>query len=96
MGIVLAVVAIALPVIGLAIYEKRPLKRPFVFTALSFASCCGVFLMQMSSIKEEVFAGQIGTVEDTIGALIMIGAVVAAVTVIANFILLAVYSMDKE
>ena len=96
MGIILAVVAIALPIIGLAIYEKKPLKRPYAFTALSFASCCGVFLMQMSSIKEDVFAGQIGTVEDTIGALILIGAVLAVVTVIANFILLAVYSMDKE
>lgn len=88
-SIISAVTAIALPSFALWKNEKHPLKRPYIISIFSFTFCSITIITQLITLKKQIFAGSIGTVEDTIWAVIMLCIALLIITVTANLLLLA-------
>lgn len=61
--------------------RNRPVRRPYLFSVGSFLFCCIAMIQEILTIKRRLLAGDIGGIEDTIGAvlIICIGTLVAAV-----------------
>lgn len=89
-SIISSVMAIALPSFALWRNEKHPLKRPYIVSIFSFAFCSITMIAQLVTLKSQIFAGSIGTVEDTIWAVIMLCTALLIVTVTANLLLLGI------
>ena len=87
-SIISSVMAIALPSFALWKSEKHPLKRPYIVSVFSFAFCSITMIAQLITLKKQIFAGSIGTVEDTIQSTIMLCTALLIVTVILNLLLL--------
>ena len=75
--------------------KENSLKRPYVFTVISFVSCGIGIIMEILTIKRRLYFGDIGGIEDTIGAVIIICVSMLFVTTILNLIALGL-SYDKE
>lgn len=86
----------ALPIFAMAKYRRdRPLKRPYFFSVASFVFCSVGIIAEIFTIKRRLLTGDIGGIEDTIGAVLMICIFLLVVTTALNLILLAL-SYEKE
>lgn len=75
--------------------HDRPLQRPYLFSIGSFAFCATAMLEEIFTLRRRLFAGDIGGMEDTIGAVLLICIIVLIVAVILNFAALALsYETD--
>ena len=88
--------AIGLPVFALWKHGRTPLKHPYIFSIGSFAFCAFAMIAEILTIQRRLFAGDIGGIEDTIGAVLMICAVLVAVTLVLNLLLLGLTYTDRE
>lgn len=88
--------SLGLPVFALYRQGKeRPVCRPWLFSCASFVACaCGV-LAEIFTIKKRLFAGDIGGIEDTIAAVIVICIMLIIMTTIINLILMGT-SYEKK
>jgi len=90
-------VMIALP--AFALYRNGrnlPVKRPYIYSCGSFAFCAWGIISQIITIKERLYSGDIGGIEDTIGAVILISIIMLVTAVLLNFIMLGIsYEKDK-
>ena len=70
-------------------------KRPFLFSIASF-SCCGwAIIAELFCVRRRLFAGDIGGIEDTIGAVLVVCIALLLATAIANLLLLGLaYEKD--
>jgi len=88
--------ALALP--AYAIHRRgkdRPFKRPFLFSIASFACCAWAMIEELFCVRRRLFAGDIGGIEDTIGAVLVICIALLVATTIANVLLLGLaYEKD--
>lgn len=75
--------------------RKSPLKRPYLFSVASFVFCAIGIIAEIFSIRRRLFSGDIGGIEDTIGAVLLICIVLLVVTTVLNLILL-VFSYEKD
>ena len=81
------IVMIALPVYALWRTGKdRPLRHPYLFSVGSFLCCGGAMLQELYTIKRRLTAGDIGGIEDTIDAVLLICIVVLVIAVILNLL----------
>jgi len=70
--------------------QNKPLKRPYIFALASFFFCGLGNIQQIIVIKRRLFSGDIGGIEDTIGAVIIISLVMLVVTVVLNLVMLGI------
>ena len=91
--IISIVVAIGIPAFAIWKNGKKPLKRPYLFSVISFTFCTIAAIMEL--IKARVTAGDIGGIEDTIGAVIATCIGLLVFTVILNLLLLGI-SYEKD
>ena len=90
------ILAFIMPAIVIYRHNKEnSLKRPYVFTVISFVSCGIGIIMEVLTIKRRLYFSDIGGIEDTIGAVIIICVSMLFVTTILNLIALGL-SYDKE
>ena len=82
-------VMIALPVyVVWRTGKDRPLRHPYLFSVGSFLCCGGAMLRELYTIKRRLTAGDIGGIEDTIDAVLLICVVVLVIAVILNLLAL--------
>ncbi len=93
--IISIVVAIGIPAFAIWKNGKKPLKRPYLFSVISFTFCTRAAIMELFTIKARVTAGDIGGIEDTIGAVIATCIGLLVFTVILNLLLLGI-SYEKD
>jgi len=91
MGILFGLTAILLPAYAIAKQNKKPVKRPYAYSAFSFASAMTTLTFVLISIKQRAINGDYGGIEDTIGALVMISAVFTVFVVLMNLLMLGLY-----
>ena len=90
---------ISLALAGFVLYRsgRKPLKRPYLFSAGSFVACGWAMLQELGTVKHRVLAGDVGGIEDTIQAVIIICVVLLIVVALLNLAALALsYSPSAE
>lgn len=77
--------------------KQKQLKHPYLFSVGSFAFCAWGIIAEILTMKQRLFAGDIGGIQDTIDAVIMICAVLVVITIILNVLLLGLtYEEQRE
>jgi len=80
-----------LPIFALYRLGKgKAVKHPYLYSCGSFGFCIWGIIAQIITIKERLFAGDIGGIEDTIGAVILISLVMMILAVLLNALLLGI------
>ena len=87
--------AMGLPLFALWRGSRPPLRRPWLFSVGSFACCGSALVAELLTVRKRVFAGDLGGIEDTIGAVIALSIGLLVVTVILNLVLLG-STYEKE
>lgn len=89
--VVSILLALGLPVFALYRQGKgKTVRRPYLYSCASFVACaCGI-LTEILTIKRRLFAGDIGGIEDTIAAVIVICIMLIVVTSVVNLILMGI------
>lgn len=88
--------AFALPLFAIIRNQRSsPLKRPYVFSVASFVFCAAGIIAEIFTIKRRLLAGDIGGIEDTIGAVLIICVILLVVTTLLNLFLLT-FSYEKD
>jgi len=82
--------AIGIPAFAIWKNGKKPLKRPYLFSIVSFSFCAIAAIMEIFTIKARATAGDIGGIEDTIDVVIAICIGLLIFTVILNLLLLGI------
>ena len=89
---------ISLALVGFVLYRsgKKPLKRPYLFCTGSFAACGWAMLQELTTVKQRILAGDVGGIEDTIQAVIVICAVLLVLVTVLNLAALGLsYSCEE-
>lgn len=87
------VLSLALPAYAIHRQGKGKLpKHPFLFSIASFLFCGWGIIEELFCVRRRLFAGDIGGIEDTIGAVLVICIVLLVTTTIANLLLLGLTS----
>jgi len=87
--------------LGLPVYalwknsSQNRLRHPYLFSLASFISCASGIIAEIYTIKRRLFAGDIGGIEDTIDAVILICITLLIVTSVLNAVLLLI-SYEKD
>ena len=87
--------AIGIPAFAIWKNGKEPLKRPYLFSIVSFTFCAIAAIMELITIKARVTASDIGGIEDTIGSVIATCIGLLVFTAILNLLLLGI-SYEKD
>ena len=90
--IVSIILALSLPVYAMHRQEKKPLKRPYLFSVGSFVCCGWGIIEELFCVRQRLFAGDIGGIEDTIGAVLVICIGLLTATALVNLLLLGLLS----
>ena len=90
--------AFALPVFVLWQTNRGKMpKHPYLFSAGSFACCAWGMIAEILGIKQRLLAGDIGGIQDTIDAVVMICVILLVVTLVLNLLLLGLtYEEQRE
>ncbi len=75
--------------------RNSPVKRPYIYSCGSFAFCTWGIISQIITIKNRLFSGDIGGIEDTIKAVILISVIMLVIAVLLNLVMLGI-SYEKE
>ena len=87
--IISIIFAFGLPVYSLINYAKnKHIKRPYILSVGSFASCSTGIIAELLTIKQRLLSHDIGGIEDTIGAVIVICIFMLITTAILNLMAL--------
>lgn len=91
MGILFGLFSVLLPGYAMAKQNKRPVKRPYAYSSLSFASALATLCVVLMSIKARALNSDYGGIEDTIGALVVIAVIFSVFIVLENLLMLGLY-----
>ena len=87
--IISIIIAFALPIYALINNAKnKHIRRPYILSVGSFASCITGIIAELLTIKQRLLNHDIGGIEDTIGAVIVICIFMLITTVILNLMAL--------
>lgn len=87
--IVSIVLALALPVYAMHRLEvNKPPKHPYLFSITSFVCCGWAIIAELFCVRQRLFSGDIGGIEDTIGAVLVICIGLLIATALLNLLLL--------
>jgi len=80
--------------LGLPIYALRrsgranPLRHPYLFSAGSFFFCGIAMIEELVTVRRRVFTGDVGGLEDTIDAVVLLCCILLGLTLLVNLLLL--------
>ena len=94
--IISIVLALGLPVFALWKHGKGFIQRPYLFSVGSFICCAGAMIMELLTVRKRLFAGDIGGIEDTIGAVLVICVGLLVCTAILNLLMLGITCEKKS
>lgn len=90
-----AVLALGLPLLALWRGSKKAPRRPYLASVCSFLACLAALLAELFTVKRRVSAGDIGGLEDTIDAVLVICVGLVILTSALNLLLLgSAYGKD--
>lgn len=88
-SVVAILVAFGLPVFALwRVNRGTNWKHPYFFSLGSFACCAWGMITEILTIKQRLLVGDIGGIQDTIDAVVMLCVILLVVTLILNVLLL--------
>ena len=87
--IILPLIAVILPVMVIRRAEKSPVRDPFMYSVGSYLCGFGALLQEIWTIYRRVMSGDMGGVEDTIGAVLIIS--IGIVLVVSGLNFMALY-----
>lgn len=96
--IVSILLALGLPAFALWRANKGTTwKHPYLFSVGSFAFCAWSIIAEILTIKQRLLAGDIGGIQDTIDAVVMICVILLVFTLVLNVLLLGLtYEEQRE
>lgn len=86
--VLLPLIAFALPVLVINRSARRPVRKPYRYSLASFAAALGALCQEVWVFRQRAQAGDISGICDTAGAVLLLCAVIAAVTLLLNLIAL--------
>ena len=93
--VLLPLTAFALPAIVIARNEKRPLRRPWLFSLGSFAAALGALCQELWVFYLRADKGDVSGILDTAGAVLVIGIGISLMCLLLNLIALTLsYGKD--
>lgn len=90
------IIAFALPVIVIVRNEKRPVRRPWLFSLGSFAAALGALCQELWVFYRRAGNGDVSGILDTAGAVLAIGIGISLVCLLLNLIALGLSWGDGE
>ena len=94
--VLLPAVAFALPVVIIMRNEKRPVRRPWLFSLGSFAAALGALCQELWVFYLRADKGDVSGMLDTAGAVLVIGIGISLVCLLLNLIALGLSWGDGE
>lgn len=94
--VLLPAVAFALPAVVIMRNEKRPVRRPWLFSLGSFAAALGALCQELWVFYRRAGSGDVSGILDTAGAVLAIGIAVSALCLLLNLIALGLSYGDKD
>ncbi len=94
--VLLPVIAFALPVIVIVRNEKRPVRRPGLFSLGSFAAALGALCQELWVFYRRAGNGDVSGILDTAGAVLAIGIGISLVCLLLNLIALGLSCGDDK
>ena len=91
MWIIFGFLAVALPLIPLVFYSRRPLRNAYVWSVGSFLCYVLLCVDQLMTISRRCAGGDFGGIEDTIGAVLVIVGGVGVAALVLSFVCLGMY-----
>ena len=95
--ILFPVIAVVLPLLLIARAEKRPPRRPWLYSLGSFASAMAALCQEVWVFHRRAEAGDVSGIMDTAGAVLAICVALALITCLLNLIALVLsYETDEN
>ena len=95
--IISIIISIGLPILAICIGSKSgTLKFAYLYSVGSFVACAAGIIAELFTVKQRVFAGDIGGIEDTINAVLIVCIVQLVITVVLNLLLLSARYGENE
>lgn len=94
--VLLPAVAFALPAVVIMRNEKRPVRRPWLFSLGSFAAALGALCQELWVFYLRADKGDVSGILDTAGAVLVIGIGISLVCLLLNLIALGLSWGDGE
>lgn len=94
--VILPLTAFALPVMVICRNAKRPVRRPWLYSVISFAAALGALCQEIWVFWHRAMAGDFAGICDTAGAVLALCVVVAALTLILNLAALGIRYMENK
>lgn len=94
--VLLPLIAFALPVIVIVRNEKRPVRRPWLFSLGSFAAALGALCQELWVFSRRAENGDVSGILDTAGAVLVIGIGISLICLVLNLIALGLSYGDGE
>ncbi len=91
-----SILALALPLLGMALQRNRRIRDPWLFSVGSFMCFAIVCMDELFTVRRRCFSGDFGGIEDTIGAVLLITGALAVTVVLLNALLLALGHIDRH
>ena len=76
--------------------RKKPLRRPYLFSIGSFMFCAVAMIRELGTVKRRLFSGDIGGIEDTIGATLVMCIILLVCAGFLNFVALGLSYESTE
>ena len=96
LSVIAIIAALVLPVAALLRNRKKPLKKPFTFSALSFSLCLASVCTELYTIKYRVQIKDIAGILDTIDSVLLLCLVASVTVIILNTVYLSFLSSGKS
>ena len=87
--------ALILPIISIRLRKAKTLRQRSLFSVGSFVCCLIAMLEELLTVRSRLFAGDIGGIEDTIGAVLLICFTLALLTTALNLAALLLPCEDE-
>ena len=94
--VLLPLIAFALPVMVIVRNEKRPVRRPWLFSLGSFAAALGALCQELWVFYLRADKGDVSGILDTAGAVLVIGIGISLICLVLNLIALGLSYGDGE
>lgn len=94
LSIILPTIAFCLPLH--MILTKRPVRRPWLYSVISFAAALGALCQEIWVFWHRAMAGDFAGICDTAGAVLALCVVVAALILILNLAALGIRYMENK
>lgn len=92
--VILPLTAFALPVMVICRNAKRPVRKPYRYSLASFAAALGALCQEVWVFRRRADAGDVSGLCDTVGAVLTLCVIIAAVTLLLNLIALGLSYED--